>query len=288
MRINPDKLYKNGIKAYNKNNYEKANKLFNEAINNGLQEPLLSDARSRLQMSVKSDNAIIDHITGMAFVLVKGGCFQMGDTFGDGAASEKPVHEVCVSDFYMGKYEVTQGQWKKLMGNNPSDLNDCADDDCPVKQVSWDDAQAFISKLNTKSGKNYRLPMEAEWEYAARSGGKREKWAGTSNESSLGNYAWYDDNSEGRAHPVGKKRANGLGFYDMSGNVLEWCEDWYGKSYYSESPRNNPRGPSAGQARVLRGGPWAVRWWVRTSVRDAKLPYLAGHATGFRVAAPAR
>jgi formylglycine-generating enzyme required for sulfatase activity len=112
----------------------------------------------------------------MPFVFVKGGCYQMGDTFGDGKSDEKPVHDVCVSDFYMGKYEVTQGQWKRIMGNNPSSFSGCGDN-CPVENVSWKDVQDFISRLNRQSGKRYRLPTEAEWEYAARSGGKREKWA---------------------------------------------------------------------------------------------------------------
>ena len=191
----------------------------------------------------------------MEFVLVQGGCYQMGDGFGDGYADERPVHEVCVNDFYMGKYDVTQGQWKEIMGNNPSEFNRCGDS-CPVENISWNDTQEFIGKLMQRIGKNYRLPTEAEWEYAARSGGKKEKWAGTSNESELGEYAWYDLNSGGRTHPLGQRKPNGLGLYDMNGNVWEWCQDLYDENYYKNSPKNNPAGPNSGTNRVLRGGSW--------------------------------
>jgi len=193
-----------------------------------------------------------DAATGMGFVFVKGGCYEMGDTFGDGRANEKPVHNVCVNDFYMGKYEVTQGQWQAVMGSNPSDFKNCGAN-CPVELVSWNDTQDFIGRLNGKTGKSYRLPTEAEWEFAARSGGKREKYAGGDD---LDRVAWYGSNSGSKTHPVGTKAPNGLGLSDMSGNVWEWCQDWYGDKYYGESPRDNPRGPSSGQYRVLRGGSW--------------------------------
>ena len=186
-------------------------------------------------------------------VSVKGGCYQMGDTFGDGEADEKPVHEVCISDFKISKYEVTQEQWLAVMGDNPSHYSNCGLK-CPVEEVSWDDIQGYIRKLNATSGKKYRLPTEAEWEYAARSSGKQEKYAGTNSESSLGSYAWYLKNSEGKTHLVGQKKPNGLGLYDMSGNVCEFCSDWYGENYYSQSPRDNPQGPSSGTSRVVRGG----------------------------------
>jgi sulfatase modifying factor 1 len=200
-----------------------------------------------------------DSETGMEFIFVKGGCFDMGDTYGDGFDDEKPVHEVCLSDFHIGKYPVTQGQWKAIMRDNPSHFQDCGDN-FPVENISWNDVQEFIRTLNNKSGKKYRLPTEAEWEYAARSGGKKEKYAGTSSsDNDLGEYAWYEGNAENRAHPVGQKKPNGLGLYDMSGNVWEWVEDVFGNNYYRKSPRDNPRGPGSGgfwriPDRVIRGG----------------------------------
>jgi len=196
---------------------------------------------------------VIEPTTGMEFVLVKGGCFQMGDVFGDGDAHEKPVHEVCVSDFYLGKYEVTQGQWEKVMGTNPANRKKCGPD-CPVDSVSWNMIQEFVTKLNSKGTTQYRLPTEAEWEYAARSGGKKEKWAGTVDEKALVEFAWHDMNSDSPVNQVGKKKPNSLGLYDMSGNILEWCQDVYDETYYGASPKDNPSGPADGPKRVLRGG----------------------------------
>lgn len=207
----------------------------------------------------------------------------MGDTFGDGYDIEKPVHEVCVDDLYLGKYSVTQGQWKAIMGNNPSQFK--SGDNYPVESVSWNDAQDFIRKLNEKTGKRYRLPTEAEWEYAARSGGKKEKWAGTSNESELGEYAWYDKNSRNMTHPVGEKRPNGLGLYDMSGNVWEWVQDTYRRDAYKQHSRKNPIIEEASQDRVLRGGSWffGVRL-IRAAFRLGFDPGDRFTTYGFRVA----
>ncbi|MCP5004851.1 MAG: formylglycine-generating enzyme family protein [Planctomycetes bacterium] len=232
-----------------------------------------------------------DPETGMEFVFVTGGCYRMGDTFGDGGKDEKPVHEVCVDDFYMGKYEVTQVQWEKVMGENLSEKIFRKlfkkSNNYPVEQVSWNDVQKFIKKLNRKTGGNYRLPTEAEWEYAARSGGKREKWSGTSNESALSEFAWYGDNSKSRTHPVGQKKPNGLGLYDMSGNVYGWCSDWYSSYYYYESPRKNPKGPGSGSLRVIRGGGWyfSARG-CRSSDRDYYGPSNVYYILGFRLVLP--
>ena len=220
-------------------------------------------------------------------VKVAGGCFQMGDTFGDGGSGEdKPVHEVCVSDFSIGKYEVTQGQWQKVMGKNPSEFSSCGDD-CPVENVSWDDVQEFIRKSNERRGgsvtRPYRLPTEAEWEYAARSGGKQEKFSG----DNINAVAWYVSNSDSKTHPVGRKQANGLGLYDMSGNVWEWVNDWFDSGYYGKSPRENPGGPLAGSARVLRGGGYRNSpEYVRTSGRNRNIPGLRDKLFGFRLVAP--
>jgi formylglycine-generating enzyme required for sulfatase activity len=178
---------------------------------------------------------------------IPSGTFSMGSNEYD---SEKPIHSVTLSSFYMSKYEVTQKQWRDIMGTNPSHFSGC--DNCPVEQVSWNDIQTFLQELNTKTGKNYRLPTEAEWEYAAR-GGKSYKYAGSDN---IGSVAWYSDNSDSKTHLVGQKSANGYGLYDMSGNVWEWCQDVWHDSY-SGAPQNGTAWLTGGDSRrVLRGGSW--------------------------------
>ena len=216
-------------------------------------------------------------------VYIKGGCFDMGDIFGNGEDDEKPVHTVCVSDFYLGMTEVTQKQWVDIMGHNPSKFK-CGD--CPVERVSWHNVQDFIKKLNKATGMNYRLPTEAEWEYAARSGGLKEKWAGTEKESELGTYAWYGDNSNSNAHAVAGKEPNKLGLYDMMGNVWEWCFDWYDRNYYENSPAKDPQGPPGGSTRVLRGGGWKSKpGHLRTVERNDFIPASRKFADiGFRLA----
>jgi formylglycine-generating enzyme required for sulfatase activity len=239
--------------------------------------PTLSSAPR--PVSTISGRGFTDTVTGMEFVPVPAGCFQMGDTFGDGDSDEKPVHEVCLDAFSMGKFEVTQGQWKKVMGSNPSRFKGSQN---PVEQVSWNDAQEFIRKLNQQTGKTYRLPTEAEWEYACRSGGKNEKYCGGDNLDSL---ARYNKNNGSTTHSVGQKQANGLGLYDMSGNVWEWCSDRLG--LYAPGSQRNPTGASSGSYRVLRGGSWfdapavargANRYWYKPSDRDENL--------GFRLVSP--
>jgi formylglycine-generating enzyme required for sulfatase activity len=229
----------------------------------------------------RMESSYSDPTTGMDFVYVNGGCYQMGDTFGDGYDSEKPVHEACVDDYYIGKYEVTQGQWQAVMGSNPSNFKNCGDN-CPVESVSWNDAQEFVRKLNQRSGGGkYRLPTEAEWEYAARSGGKSEKYSGGNDVDSV---AWYSGNSGSKTHPVGTKSPNGLGIYDMSGNVWEWVQDWYGGGYSSGS-QNNPSGPSSGSYRVYRGGSWGYGARDgRAAYRDSDTPGDRRGRLGFRLA----
>ncbi len=242
-----------------------------------------SNTYSKEEKLRPTEASYTDSVTGMEFVFVTGGSYQMGDTFGDGYTSEQPVHEVCVDNFYISKYAVTQGQWEDMMGSNPSHFNKGRN--YPVEQVNWNHVQEFIKKVNKKAGKSYRLPTEAEWEYAARSCGKREKYAGTSCESELDQYAWYRCNSDNSTHPVGQKKPNGLGLYDMSGNVWEWCSDWYDNNYYSETPINNPIGPESGSHRLIRGGGWYYRAeYCRTSNRDN----ISGgyYALGFRLVLP--
>jgi formylglycine-generating enzyme required for sulfatase activity len=182
-------------------------------------------------------------------IFVEGGTFQMGSSSGDD--DEKPVHSVTLSSFNIGKYEVTQAQWKAVMGSNPSNFSGC--DNCPVESVSWNDVQDFFRKLNAQTGKNYRLPTEAEWEYSAK-GGKQSRGYTYSGSNDLGAVAWYTENSGSKTHAVGGKQANELGIYDMTGNVMEWCSDRYG--IYSSYSETNPTGASSGQYHVLRGGNW--------------------------------
>lgn len=185
-------------------------------------------------------------------VWVDGGTFRMGATSEQGSeiSDEKPVHSVTLSGYYIGKTEVTQALWQAVMGSNPSYFEG---DDLPVEQVSWDDCQEFIRKLNSLTGQNFRLPTEAEWEFACR-GGNNSRGYKYSGSNYIDNVAWYDGNSGDKTHPVATKSPNELGIYDMSGNVWEWCADWYGD--YSSGRQTNPKGPYDGSDRVYRGGSW--------------------------------
>ena len=206
----------------------------------------------------------------------------MGDTFNDGEPWEKPVHKACVDRFSIGKYEVTQKEWMLLMDENPSYFK--KGDNYPVENISWKDAHTFIDKLNKKTGKKFRLPTEAEWEYAARSGGLKESFSGGNTADSV---AWFDKNSGGSTHPVGKKAANKLGIYDMSGNVWEWCLDKWGERYYSKSIRKNPKGPLTGSEYVVRGGCWGYEYWfVRTANRYKNSIDYHDYQIGFRLVLP--
>ena len=181
-------------------------------------------------------------------IAVKGGTFQIGSE--DGPYWEKPVHQVTLSDYYIGETEVTQMLWVAVMLSNPSEHTFYYN---PVENVSWDDCQTFIAKLNQLTGKNFRLPTEAEWEYAAK-GGQKSKGYIYSGSNNIDEVAWYGDNSGGESHMVKTKKANELGIYDMSGNVWEWCADW--EADYPSEPQTNPTGPSTGYDRVYRGGGW--------------------------------
>ena len=190
-------------------------------------------------------------------VFVEGGTFMMGCTPEQESGSkdyEKPAHQVTVSSFSIGKYEITQRQWELLMNSNPSTPK--KGDNLPVENVSWDETQEFISVLNAATGKNYRLPTEAEWEYAAR-GGNQSKGYIYSGSNNLADVAWFYE-SGNDLHPVGTKQPNELGIYDTSGNVIEWCNDRAEANIasYPVSPQHDPKGPLSGDYRVLRGGSW--------------------------------
>lgn len=217
-------------------------------------------------------------------IAVKGGTFTMGATSEQGSDArswEKPSHKVTLSDYYIGKTEVTQAQWKAVMGTNPSYFSG---DDLPVEKVSYNDCLTFINKLNNLTGKKFRLPTEAEWEYAAR-GGKKSKGYKYSGSNNIDAVAWYKNNSDNKTHIVGSKQANELGIYDMSGNVWEWCQDWYG--VYSEGFQTNPTGPTSGDGRVVRGGSWITEGkGCRVSERDPGEPTSQVQIIGFRIALP--
>ena len=223
------------------------------------------------------------NLPDIAMVYVSGGTFTMGATSEQGSDAfnrEKPAHSVTLSGYYIGKYEVTQELWEAVMGSNPSRFKG---DNLPVECVSWNDVQEFLRKLNAMTGKRYRLPTEAEWEFAAR-GGNSSRGYKYSGSNSLGSVAWYDGNSGSRTHAVGTKSPNELGIYDMSGNVWEWCQDWYGS--YSSSSQRNPKGPNSGSYRVYRGGSWYFNArYCRVSYRNYFTPDFWNNLhLGFRLA----
>ena len=222
-------------------------------------------------------------VNGVTFnmVYVDGGTFMMGATSEQGSDAhkdEKPAHSVTLSSYYIGQTEVTQALWKEVMGRNPSIFKG---DTNPVEYVSWNDCQTFIQKLNKRTGKTFRLPTEAEWEYAAR-GGKKSRGYKYSGGNDIGTVAWYGSNSGDKTHAVGTKAPNELGIYDMSGNVWEWCSDWKGD--YSSSAQTNPTGAESGSRRVNRGGSWynAARF-CRSSKRTVYTPSYDGICFGLRL-----
>ena len=223
-------------------------------------------------------------VDGVSFkmIAVEGGTFLMGSPESDTGAfgDEMPQHEVTLSNYYIGETEVTQELWEAVMGSN---LSKFKGPKLPVEKVSWNDCQEFIGKLNAQTGKTFRLPTEAEWEYAAR-GGKKSKGYTYSGSNAIGNVAWYSDNSGKTTHEVGTKQANELGIYDMTGNVWEWCQDWYGETYYENSSTTAPQGPASGTDRVLRGGSWFISArYSRVAYRGYSEPGIMDITIGLRL-----
>ena len=215
------------------------------------------------------------------FVFIQGGCFDMGNTFNEGDDDEKPVHTVCLDDFYLAKYETTQGDWQRIMGSNPSSFKN--GDDYPVERVSWNDVQQFIEKFNDQTDGKYRLPTEAEWEYACRERGEKVRYGMGKDTISYSDANYY--RNVFKTTPVGSYAPNALGLYDMSGNLWEWVSDWYDSDYYKNSPKNNPQASNTGSFRVVRGGSWnSYPRYLRCASRDKNKPSDSGASQGFRLA----
>ena len=243
-----------------------------------------SGASSNMVGSSTSDSVITIPVKdgiSVEMVKVEAGSFNMGATpeMENPCYWEKPVHRVTLTNnYYIGKYEVTQALWKIVMGSNPSNSKG---DNLPVENVSWNNCQKFISKLNKLTGKSFRLPTEAEWEFAAR-GGNKSRGYQYSGSNTIGDVAWYDGNSGSKTHAVGTKQPNELGIYDMTGNVLEWCQDWYDS--YSSSPQTNPTGAVSGSFRVLCGGSWGnSAGYCRSSCRGSNTPGSRNNFLGLRL-----
>jgi formylglycine-generating enzyme required for sulfatase activity len=230
-------------------------------------------ALSFTSAAVSQDKTFTSPTIGAQFVLIPAATFMTGDV---------AEHQVTISKpYYMQVTEVSQGQWRKVMGTNPSVFNACGDE-CPVENISWIDAQEFIRRLNQKEGVNkYRLPTEAEWEFACRAGSTIKDAPGSA-EGKIGDYAWYEANSDRKTHPVAEKKPNLWGFYDMHGNVLEWCQDWYDD--YPEKAVKEPKGPSSGQHKVMRGGSWlGSPTTLRCTFRSQDYPIVRSNDIGFRL-----
>lgn len=220
-------------------------------------------------------------------ILVEGGTFTMGDEWMLGDADEQPTHEVTLKNYKIGKTEVTVKQYRAFCNATGKSMPDTPDwgwqDSHPIVNVSWHDAVAYCDWLSEKQGGLYRLPTEAEWEYAAR-GGKNStgyKYSGSQSAYTVG---WIKDNSNSKIHAVAQKKGNELGIYDMTGNVWEWCADWYDENYYANSPSSNPRGPASGAYRVIRGGGWNYSAaFSRVANRNLNTPSYRLSRNGFRV-----
>ncbi len=273
------------------------------------------------QSPVETQNSYLDPVTKMEFIRVKGGCYQMGNTFGRDHKDEKPVHRVCLNDYYVGKFEVTRGvfkqfvsetgyrteaekeencfgmdktdKWGLVPGMNWKQPGFLQTDSHPVVCITWNDTQAFVSWLNKQSDGGFRLLTEAEWEYAARSGGKKLEFATQTGKltGKLGNFGAKkccnpdDIDNHWFTAPVGSYPANNIGVFDLSGNVWEWISDWYDENYYQTSPEYNPKGPENGSLRIIRGGSWSIPKRFSRCSNRRKASSSGRHInTGFRIA----
>lgn len=260
------------------------------------------DYANQAGMPVATEMDLSEGATLKAVLIPPGEFFMGSDVFGEDLARiyteppyhecERPLHEVGITTpFYMGVNPVTQVEYVAVMGKNPSHFTGLFGkrrDNQPAENMSWNDATEYCKKVSLKAGACVRLPTEAEWEYACRAGTTSQFSFGDS-ESELGDYAWYDKNSGKKTHPVGTKKPNGWGLYDIHGNVLEWCQDWYDENYYGQSPKEDPKGPATGTGRVLRGGSWCdPPWRVRCAYSSSYTPERGSSGVGFRVVVPAR
>lgn len=252
-------------------------------------KPLPGNSNTSPKASVKDHVSNSGKSTDIEMIFVEGGTFTMGCTAlkkSDCVTDEAPQHSVTLDGFYIGKYEITQLQWRIIMGIDPPDLNFKGCDNCPVERISWNDAMEFVNKLNQLTGKNYRLPTEAEWEYAARGGNKSKSYT-YSGSNNADDVAWFNKNSSGRTHNAGLNKANELGLFDMSGNAWEWCQDWYEDTFYTTSPGFNPVNLKTGQYKVLRGGSWiGGTEMLRVSRRHRNSPGDRGLYSGLRLVRP--
>ena len=238
-------------------------------------------AYSNISVGVQTYKRTRDERSAPCGVEKPAGSFLMGST--EGQDDEQPIHRVAITrDFFMGISEVTQGQYAAVMGENPSLFT--GDDARPVEQVSWFDAVTFVQRLNEREGTDrYRLPTEAEWEYAARAGSETPYHFGA-DAGKLGDYAWNRANADARTHPAGRKQANAFGLHDMAGNVWEWVQDWHASDYYARSPEADPTGPVDGLHRVIRGGSvFDPPQSLRSANRGGSRPVLSDKYLGFRV-----
>jgi formylglycine-generating enzyme required for sulfatase activity len=245
-------------------------------VKNNVSKPHVSERDSLMAVSILNLDS--------NFIFVHSGTFEMGlpDTSTvEGGEVSKPLHKVSLNSFYMLKTQVTQALWYAVMDTNPSFHKDCYT--CPVENITWFDAQRFIDKLNKMHKGHYRLPTEAEYEYAA-GGGNKSRGLDYSGSNNVNDVAWYNDDAMGKSHPVGGKKPNELGLLDMSGNIWEWCSDWYEMFYYKVSPSDNPHGPAKGDKKVLRGGTWiSLDEGCMVISRGALNPSSKDKYTGFRI-----